>query len=86
MRLTHALPTEPTRRFKMSSPEIVTLEIKLFQFLTYIPKISPLTHRHDPMTGIHCFMNAEGYIEKLELSHEEFQYLVAQHRLPGRFA
>lgn len=68
----------------MSIYEIAALERRMCRFLTYIPEDSSISHFYNFETGKHRFMNDEGYMEKLELSHEEWHYLLAQHRLVGQ--
>ena len=66
----------------MNVNELATLEVKLFRFLTYIPDDSPVSHWVDEK-GNHHFLNAKGYLERLELSRDEFLYLAQQHRSLG---
>ena len=66
----------------MTTANLSALEHKLFRFLTYIPENSPVSHWVDE-NGNHHFLNAEGYMERLEFSHYEFWYLAQQHGLLG---
>ena len=66
----------------MTTADLADLERKLFRFMTYIPENSPISYSYDSAVGSHHFRNEEGYLEHLELSCEEFQYLLEQQRLP----
>ena len=70
----------------MNTYEIAALERRMFRFLSSIPEDSSISHFYNSETGKHRFfnfMNDEALIEKLELSREEWQYLLAQYRLTG---
>ena len=65
----------------MNIYEIAALERKLHRFLSYIPDDSPLWHFYYPETGNHSFVNSDGFMERLNLSKDEWKYLLAQHRI-----
>ena len=65
--------------------EVASLQRRMHRFLDYIPEENDLSHSYNPETGSHRFTSYEGLIQKLDLSREEWQYLLAQHRLSGQF-
>lgn len=64
----------------INANELYTLEVSIFRFLAYIPDDSPVLHSLDE-EGNHRFLNAENYMERIELSRDEFWHLAQQHRL-----